>query len=295
MRLATIISEDREFAAVISPRGAVPICEINSRFGFSWSGDLFSIIQNQELDEMVSWFNQKGNDLLEEEAQVCIPRENLRYGPLFRHPSKIWGIGLNYVDHASDLAEKAPSVAPASFMKPDTTIIGPGEDVLIPLQSEKTTGEAELGIIMGKRCRNVKREDWLSVVAGFTTIIDMTAEDILRINPRYLTMSKSFDSFFSFGPQFVTPDEIPNVNELKVSTMINGNVHASNVVSNMTFPPDYLVSFHSDVMTLLPGDIISTGTPRAVPLSHGDTVGCCIDGFESLFNPVKDLKKIDDQ
>lgn len=99
-------------------------------------------------------------------------------------------------------------------------------------------------------------------MAGFTTIVDMTAEDILRINPRYLTRAKSFDTFFSFGPQLVTPDEVSDVNELRVSTIINGDVYASNVVSNMTFPPDYLVSFHSRVMTLMPGDIILTGTAR---------------------------------
>jgi 2-keto-4-pentenoate hydratase/2-oxohepta-3-ene-1,7-dioic acid hydratase in catechol pathway len=156
--------------------------------------------------------------------------------------------------------------------------------------SERTTAEAELGVIIGKRCRDVAREDWHSVVAGFTTIIDMTAEDILRRNPRFLTVCKSFDTFFSFGPQVLTPDEIPDVMSLNVSTVINGAVHATNVVSNMTYPPDFLVSFHSQVMTLLPGDIISTGTPGAVPIADGDTVRCRIDGFEELENTVKDLK-----
>jgi 2-keto-4-pentenoate hydratase/2-oxohepta-3-ene-1,7-dioic acid hydratase in catechol pathway len=128
------------------------------------------------------------------------------------------------------------------------------------------------------------------VVAGFTTIIDMTAEDILRKNPRYLTLSKNFDTFFSFGPQIITPDEIENISRLNVQTVINGRVHAENTVSNMTFPPDFLVSFHSKVMTLLPGDIISTGTPRATPLSHGDKMECRISGFHPLINPVIDLK-----
>jgi 2-keto-4-pentenoate hydratase/2-oxohepta-3-ene-1,7-dioic acid hydratase in catechol pathway len=130
----------------------------------------------------------------------------------------------------------------------------------------------------------------LSVVAGFTTILDMTAEDILRKNPRYLTRCKSFDTFFSFGPVMVTPDEIADVLKLKVATVINGKVHAENVVSNMTFPPPYLVSFHSRVMPWLPGDILSTGTPQAVPLKDGDVVECRIDGFEPLRNPVRDLK-----
>ena len=101
------------------------------------------------------------------------------------------------------------------------------------------------------------------MVAGFTPIIDMTAEDILRQNVRYLTLSKSFDTFFSFGPCLVTPDAVDDVNALTVSTVINGRVHAENTVAHMTFPPDELVALLSTVMTLLPGDIISTGTPGA--------------------------------
>ena len=99
---------------------------------------------------------------------VLIPFEEVEYSPLYRHPSKIWGIGLNYVEHAGDLTEKAPSVIPASFMKADTTIVGSGDEILIPVQSEKTTGEAELGVIFGKKCKNVEPENWLNVVAGFT-------------------------------------------------------------------------------------------------------------------------------
>jgi len=139
--------------------------------------------------------------------------------------------------------------------------------------------------------QDVAREDWLSVVAGFTTIIDMTAEDILRRNPRYLTMSKSFDTFFSFGPVLVTPDEIEDVTGLRVQTVVNGEVRAENTVDNMTFPPDFLVAFHTAVWTALPGDIISTGTPGAAAIADGDTVECRIDGFETLTNPVRDLKE----
>jgi 2-keto-4-pentenoate hydratase/2-oxohepta-3-ene-1,7-dioic acid hydratase in catechol pathway len=177
-------------------------------------------------------------------------------------------------------------------MKPDTTIIGHRDTILIPRQSERTTAEAELGIIIGRLGKNVAREDWLSVVAGFTTVIDLTAEDILRRNPRYLTRSKSFDTFFSFGPVLLTPDEISDVLDLKVSTLLNGQVVAEDRVVNMTFPPDLLVAFHSEVMTLLPGDIISTGTPGAALIQDGDRVECRIDGFETLMNPVRDLKKV---
>src|SRR5690606_33846833 len=179
----------------------------------------------------------------------------------------------------------------ASFMKPDTTIIGPNDTINIPLQSERTTAEAELGIIIGKECKDEEEEDAIHYVAGYTTIIDMTAEDILQKNPRYLTRSKSFDTFFSFGPELVTADEVEDVHRLEVSTIINGELHRKNAVANMMFTPRKLVSFHSKVMTLLPGDIISTGTPGAVVIRDGDVVTCDISGFAPLSNPVKDLKK----
>src|SRR5690606_19904559 len=154
----------------------------------------------------------------------------------------------------------------------------------------RTTAEAELGIIIGKECKNVSPEEVPNVIAGFTTILDMTAEDILEKNPRYLTRAKSFDTFFSFGPQLITVEEVEDVLQLHVSTIKKGEVHRKNIVNNMTFKPWELVSFHSKVMTLKPGDIISTGTPGAIKISDGDIVECQIDGFESLKNPVIDLK-----
>jgi 2-keto-4-pentenoate hydratase/2-oxohepta-3-ene-1,7-dioic acid hydratase in catechol pathway len=193
---------------------------------------------------------------------------------------------LNYVEHAGDLEEIAPSEEPASFMRPDTTIIGPGEVIRLPEQSERVTGEAELGLIIGREANNVSEEEAPSLVAGLTTILDVTAEDILRKNPRYLTRAKSFDSFFSFGPQLVTPDEVGEIEELAVATVLNGEVRRENLVSNMTFSPWFLLSFHSKVMTLLPGDVISTGTPGAVEIRDGDVLSCHIDGFEPLLNPV---------
>ncbi|WP_342722030.1 fumarylacetoacetate hydrolase family protein [Thalassobacillus cyri] len=187
--------------------------------------------------------------------------------------------------------EKAPSTEPASFMKPSTTIIGNGDTIKVPVQSERTTGEAELGVVIGKTCKNISESEAADVIAGYTTVIDMTAEDILQRNPRYLTRSKSFDTFFSFGPQLVTPDEVDNVFQLNVSTIINGKSHRKNVVSNMTFDPYYLIAFHSEVMTLQPGDIISTGTPGAIVIRDGDVIECQIDGFPPLKNNVVDLKK----
>jgi len=231
-------------------------------------------------DEFVAWAGQA--DLTE-----AAPFDPAVLGAPTPAPAQVFAIGLNYVEHAADLSEKAPSTEPASFLKPDTAIIGPGDPIRIPPQSQRTTAEGELGVVIGRECKDVDEADAPSVVAGFTTIVDMTAEDILEKNPRYLTRSKSFDTFFSFGPELVTVDEVDDVDALEVSTIHNGEVHRRNVVSNMTFRPWWLVAFHSRVMTLLPGDIISTGTPGAAHIRPGDTAGASIVGFRDLSNPVE--------
>jgi 2-keto-4-pentenoate hydratase/2-oxohepta-3-ene-1,7-dioic acid hydratase in catechol pathway len=276
LRLVTIRQGGREEAAVVLPDGVAPVREagVLSREG----ADLLSLLESgrfYELKEAYGRGEVRGG-----------ASSQLSYAPLYRRPRKIWGIGLNYAEHAGDLSETAPADEPASFMRPDTTIIGPGDEVVLPAQSERVTAEAELAVVIGQEAKDVSEEDAPSIVAGFTTVLDITAEDILRRNPRYLTRSKSFDTFFSFGPELVTPDEIADVDALEVSTVLNGEVRRSNTVSNMIFSPWWLVSFHSRIMTLLPGDVISTGTPGAVVIREGDVVECRITGFEPLSNPV---------
>ncbi len=292
MRLATIRPKNEETLALVTPKGFAPIEAINERFSMGWSVNMLELMVSGQLGAMNLWYASGGRAEVEAEPDLALPRKGIPVGPPYRRPPKIWGIGLNYQEHHADLASTGamPDTIPGSFMKADTTIIGPGDAVKIPLLSRRTTGEGELGIIIGKRCKDVERDRWLDVVAGFTTVIDMTAEDILKQNTRYLTVCKNFDTFFSFGPELVTPDEVPDVLSLHVSTVLNGEEVATNTVSNMRFPPDLLVSYHSRVMTLLPGDIISTGTPRAVPIQDGDLIECHIDGFAPLANPVVDLK-----
>ena len=284
MRLTSLQLDGAEPAALVRPGGAVPLPALNSEFGTTWPTTVQELIEEGEVEALRDWVATADEAKLD---RLVVPQEQLTYAPLYRRPRKIWGIGLNYVEHAADLSEKAPSTEPASFLKPDTTIIGPGDAIRIPAQSQRTTAEGELGVIIGKACRDVEEADVPSVVVGFTTIIDMTAEDILEKNPRYLTRSKSFDTFFSFGPELVTVDEVEDVDALEVSTLHNGGEHRRNVVSNMTFRPWWLVSFHSKVMSLLPGDIISTGTPGAVHIRPGDVAGCSIVGFRDLSNPVE--------
>ncbi len=285
MRLATIRRGDQrsgvEEAAVITRGGVVPVSAVNAFWGKAWPTDLFQLI------------GQGINPLLGQEAEKtpgALDPTRINFCPLYRHPRKIWGIGLNYREHAQDLGAAFPT-EPASFMKTDQTIIGPGDHIELPDQSERVTAEAELGVVIGRTCRDVSVEEAMSFVAGVCLILDMTAEDMVVKNPRYLTRAKNFDTFFSFGPELISLDEVPDLSGLVVGTYKNGSLWRENVVSNMAFPPDYLVSFHSHVATLYAGDIISTGTPGAVVIHDGDVAECRIDGLGSLANPVRGKTK----
>lgn len=277
MRLCTILTEHGEQAAVVTSQGIVPVAAINAYLGKAWAMNLYSMLNNGLSPEILP-------DA--EATPVKIDAASVRYGPLYRHPRKILGIGLNYRDHAADLDAPNPT-EPASFMKCDNTIIGPGDVIELPPQSQRVTAEAEIGVIIGKTCRCISEDEALSHIAGYCLIIDMTAEDILQKNPRFLTRSKNFDTFFSFGPELITTDEVQDVLKVKVGTWKNNTLHRENTVSNMAFPPFYLVAFHSHVATLYPGDIISTGTPGAVVIEDGDIAQCRIDGLGTLSNPVK--------
>jgi 2-keto-4-pentenoate hydratase/2-oxohepta-3-ene-1,7-dioic acid hydratase in catechol pathway len=290
MRLATITHFGREEAALVAAGQVLPLAAVNRACGTAFATDLYELIRGEQLASLGDWYRSEGHQRCAAMDGEALPETVVRFAPLYRRPGKIWGIGLNYREHAGDLDAPVPTGAPASFMKPTTTIIGPGETIRIPRLSERTTAEAELGVIIGRRCKDVSVAEAPAVIAGYTTILDMTAEDILQRNPRYLTLSKSFDSFFSFGPMLLTPDEVGAIDALEVATIHNGRVHRQNRVANMTFRPFELIAFHSQVMTLLPGDIISTGTPGAVRIADGDVVECRIAGFPALVNPVIDLK-----
>lgn len=277
MRLCTLRLKGQETAAVVTEHGVVPVARINAYLGRAWPTDLYALLQQGLALNLL-------RDA--ERTPDALPPSAVEYAPPYRHPRKIWGIGLNYKDHAADLSAPFPT-EPASFMKGDQTIIGPGDPIDLPPESERVTAEAELGVVIGRECRYVSEEEAPEYVAGYCLIIDMTAEDILQRNPRFLTRAKNFDTFFSFGPELITRDEVLDVMRLRVSTWKNGTLHRENVVANMAFPPHYLVSFHSNVMTLYPGDIISTGTPGAVVIEPGDTAECRIEGLGALSNPVR--------
>jgi 2-keto-4-pentenoate hydratase/2-oxohepta-3-ene-1,7-dioic acid hydratase in catechol pathway len=278
--LGTALIDGAEVAVLVDPtRGALRVDSIAPEAPKT----VVEIIEQGLWDGLTAPFHA------EAARGAYIPLDGLRFVAPYRTPQKIWGIGLNYLEHASDLSEKLPD-EPASFIKANHTIIGPDEPIPLPWQSDRVTAEAELGLVIGKLARNVPEEDALSFVAGVVPILDQTAEDILQRNPRFLTRSKNFPGFFSFGP-WITPlgglDTKPDLSDISVATIVNGVVHRENVVANMSYSPSFLVSFHSDVMPLYPGDIISTGTPGAVVISDGDVATCAIVGLPTLSNPVR--------
>ena len=209
-----------------------------------------------------------------------IPEADTAFGAPLERFGKLWGIGLNYAEHAGDLDEDRPE-EPASFMKPPSALVGPGGPIRLPPaeQSERVTAEAELAVVMGRTCRNVAEGEFGEVVAGFLPVIDMTAEDVLQRNPRFLTRAKSYDTVLVTGHALAVPEEPVDLMSLSVQTVVNEEVAAENEIRNMLFPPEAIVSFHSAVMTLEPGDLFSTGTPGAEPIAPGDSVRAVVESI----------------
>ncbi|WP_144921750.1 fumarylacetoacetate hydrolase family protein [Halorubrum salsamenti] len=210
------------------------------------------------------------------------PAERLSFGVPF-DPGKLWGIGLNYADHADDLDAVRPA-EPASFMRPATALTAPGGPIRLPPTEEaaRVTAEAELGIVIGRTCTDVDEAEFGDVVAGAVPVIDVTAEDVLQRNPRFLTRAKSYDTFLVVGPWVSAPVSVDRLAGTTVRTVINDETVAENTVDRMLFPPEELVGVHSRVMTLERGDLISTGTPGAGVIEAGDTVRAEVDGVGVL-------------
>ncbi|OPY02191.1 MAG: Ureidoglycolate lyase [Syntrophorhabdus sp. PtaB.Bin184] len=198
------------------------------------------------------------------------------------NPSKIVAVGLNYRDHARELKMDLPGY-PLIFMKPSTSVIGDGDTIVFPVQTQELHYEGELGIVMGKRARNVPVGEAGDFIAGYTCANDVTARDLQRLDGQW-TRAKSFDTFCPLGPRVVS-DIDPTT--LDIMTRVNGEVKQRSTTANMVFDVYDLVSFISGIMTLLPGDVIITGTPPGVgSLLPGDTVEVEIQGIGILTNTV---------
>ncbi len=199
-------------------------------------------------------------------------------------PSKIVAVGLNYKDHAREVGLPIPE-EPLIFLKPPTSVTGHGEPVVYPsVMTKRVDYEAELAIVMGKKCRSVSPEDALEYVLGYTCANDVTARDLQTKDGQW-TRSKSFDTFCPLGPVLSAGID---PSDLEIEMIVNRKVVQHSRTSNFIFPVNVLVSYISHVMTLEPGDVIITGTPAGIgPVERGDVMQVKIENIGLLENPLK--------
>ena len=197
-------------------------------------------------------------------------------------PTKIVCIGRNYAAHARELGNEVPA-EPLIFLKPPSALLPPGAAIVVPHQSKRVEHEAEIGVVIGARARDVSEQDALSYVAGYTCVNDVTARDLQKTDGQW-TRAKGFDTFCPIGPTVMAGLDY---RDLEVICRVNGTVRQHGHARDMMFSIPRLVSYVSGIITLEPGDVIATGTPEGVgPLAPGDMVEVEIPGIGLLANPV---------
>jgi len=220
------------------------------------------------------------------EQDLCFDTYNLEDLQLLppTSPSKIICVGLNYIDHAKELKMALPD-HPIIFLKPPSSIIGGGGNIVFPPNSQVLDYEAELAVVIGKRCKNVLAKNAKDVILGFTCFNDVTARDLQKIDNQW-TRAKSFDTFAPIGPYIVESSKI-NLGDAFIISRVNGKIKQDSNINNMIFDVPFLIEFISNIMTLEEGDIIATGTPAGIgPLQIGDIVEIEIQGIGILKNHV---------
>ena len=198
-------------------------------------------------------------------------------------PSKIVAVGRNYREHAAEFGGVAPEDEPNLFLKAPSALIRPGDAIVLPPESQRVDYEGELALVVGRRIKSWPQERWLEALAGVCCANDVTARDLQKKDKQY-ARAKSFDTFCPLGPAIVSGFDPSDV---KIETRVNGAVRQSSRTSAMVFSPSFVLAYVSRMMTLMPGDVILTGTPAGVgPLSPGDVVEVEIEGVGILRNPV---------
>lgn len=197
-------------------------------------------------------------------------------------PSKVVAVGLNYAKHAGEMKEALPE-NPILFIKASTSVLEPGGTIVYPQASQRVDYEAELAVVIGKTCKNVTAEAAKDYIFGYTALNDVTARDLQKKDGQW-TRAKSFDTFCPFGP-VVDTDFDPCGK--RVQSVLNGQVQQDGNIAEMIYDVYQLIAFISGVMTLLPGDVIATGTPEGIgPMQRGDTIEIRVEGLETLQNRV---------
>ena len=256
-----------------------------SAFGEDYTEDFFA---TDGILRLQQW-------LKEYENECAFVNGTVRLGPPVAKPSKIVCIGLNYIDHAEEGNMKVPD-EPILFFKSATAIVGPDDDLMIPKNSTKTDWEVELAIVIGKRASYIEETEAGNYIAGYVLHNDYSERQFQLERGGQWVKGKSCDTFAPLGPWVATPDEFTDINNLRLWLKVNGEMRQNGNTANMIFKVPYLVSYVSQFMTLLPGDIITTGTPAGVGLGMkpepvylkpGDIIELGIDGLGSARQTTK--------
>jgi 2-keto-4-pentenoate hydratase/2-oxohepta-3-ene-1,7-dioic acid hydratase in catechol pathway len=264
--------------------------------GFLGQGESALKIPKEVIAFAEEEFNAKeGKDTL---PLWLIPESEIRLAAPIPNPSKVVAIGQNYRDHCAEQGVKPPD-RPIIFAKFSTSVVGPGDHITWdPELTGQVDYEAELGVVIGEKARNVSQEEAFEYIAGYLNGNDVSARD-LQFGDRQWVRGKSLDTFCPIGPYLVTKDEVPDPHNLSIRAILNGNVMQDSNTSNLIFNIPYLIEFITRAFTLLPGDIILTGTPPGVGvfrdpkvlLKPGDTITIEVEHLGTLTNPVVEWKK----
>lgn len=248
-----------------------------SEFGEDYSEAFFA---SNGVKRLETWLEEN-----QQSAPVVDASERL--GPPVAHPSKLICIGLNYSDHAAESNMQLPA-EPILFFKSTTAVSGPNDNVVIPRNSTKTDWEVELAVVIGRKASYIDEKDAMDYVAGYMLHNDYSERAFQLERSGQWVKGKSCDTFAPLGPWLVTPDEIADVNDLRLWLSVNGKLVQNGNTKNLIFKIPHIIAYISEFMTLLPGDIITTGTPagvglgqkpEAVYLKAGDVVELGIDGL----------------
>jgi 2-keto-4-pentenoate hydratase/2-oxohepta-3-ene-1,7-dioic acid hydratase in catechol pathway len=259
LKLLTFIENNAYRLGVKTERGVVDVAAaLNGEQGPRTVHDVIAggPAAVQALQAVV---DRAGEDALRDEAA-------LKLGPCVTHPNKIICVGLNYRKHAEETNAPIPAY-PILFNKFNNTLAGDGEQIPLPRTSQKVDYEAELAVVIGKTAKYVAKEQALDYVFGYCNANDLSARDLQMRTQQWL-LGKSCDKFSPLGPYLVTADEVGNPNRLDIKCIVNGEVRQHSNTADMIFHCDEIVSYISQHMTLVPGDIILTGTPEGVVLGY---------------------------
>jgi 2-keto-4-pentenoate hydratase/2-oxohepta-3-ene-1,7-dioic acid hydratase in catechol pathway len=265
MRLCTLATREGGGLGVLTQRGILDVAKASATFRMKAPGDIHEVIEGADCAPLVKLVEKALSD--KRGASVLVSEARARFAPAVPRPGKIICVGLNYRQHAQETGNPIPPV-PILFNKYNNTLIGHRGKIPLPTKvSSQFDYEVELVLVIGKKARDVSDAKALSYVFGYANGNDFTARDLMRVTSQ-LMLGKTCDGFAPLGPYVVTADQIPNPQNLKVATYVNGEERQNSNTRDMIYSCAEIVSYCSRHMTLMPGDIIYTGTPQGVILGY---------------------------